>query len=197
MKAKGRAVPDLTWKPLTPRSWDAFEALFGPRGACGGCWCMWWRLTRSEFERRKGEGNRKAMQALVDSGHVPGLLAFRGRKAVGWCAVAPRAAFPSINRSRVLKPVDQRPVWSLPCFYVPPEERGQGLMEYLAQAACAYVQGQGGAIVEAYPTAPRGKRLSAVSSFMGLPEVLARAGFEEVARPSAARVVMRRFLDGR
>ncbi len=64
----------MEFKPLTPNNWDDFEDLMGPRGAYGGCWCMWWRLTRKVFEQQQGEGNRRAMQAIVASGRVPGIL---------------------------------------------------------------------------------------------------------------------------
>ena len=81
---------NLEFHPLTPQRWSDFETLFGERGACGGCWCMLWRLTRKEFERQKGEANRRAMQAIVESGEKPGLLAYSGKQAVAWCSVAPR-----------------------------------------------------------------------------------------------------------
>jgi len=70
---------------LTPERWADFEKLFGPRGATGGCWCMWWRLTGREFDAQKGEGNRRAMKAIVDSGRVPGILAYHEGHPVG-CA---------------------------------------------------------------------------------------------------------------
>ncbi|GAG54829.1 unnamed protein product, partial [marine sediment metagenome] len=103
---------ELRYEPLIPERWTDFEALFGERGAVGGCWCMWWRIKRAEFEEQKGEGNRLAMKEIVESGEVPGILAYSDGKAVGWCSVAPRGQFPVLQRSRVLKPVDDTPVWS-------------------------------------------------------------------------------------
>lgn len=193
---KRPAQTRLHFHPLTPERWDDFERLFGPRGAYGGCWCMWWRLPRREFEAGQGEGNRQAMKALVEAGEVPGILAYRGDEPVGWCSVAPRHAFGALNRSRVLRPVDDRPVWSIVCFYAPREERGRGLLPALIEGAVAYVRAQGGEIVEAYPTIPKAGPLPPVSVFMGLPEVFRRAGFVEVARPSERKVVMRRYLEG-
>src|SRR5215510_8178511 len=96
----------LEFQPLTPERWGDFEQLFGPRGATGGCWCMWWRLKRSEFERQKGEGNRQAFKQIVDAGAAPGILAYAGGQAVGWCAIAPREAYPVLENSRNLKRVD-------------------------------------------------------------------------------------------
>jgi GNAT superfamily N-acetyltransferase len=188
-------LSQLEFHPLTPDRWIAFERLFGPRGAYGGCWCMFWRLKRADFSRMQGDGNRAAMHAIVDSGQVPGILAYAAGQPVGWCSVAPRERFGSLNRSRVLKPVDDTPVWSIVCFFVAREYRGQGLIEALIRAAVDYVWQQGGEVVEAYPVDPRGRDLAPVSSYMGLPVAFARAGFAEVARPSPGRVIMRCYKE--
>ena len=185
----------LECHPLTRERWSDFEALFGPRGAYGGCWCMWWRLTRREFEQQQGEGNRQAMKAIVDSGQVPGILAYLHGQPVGWCSVAPREQFGSLNRSRVLKPLDDEPVWSIVCFFVAKEHRGQGILYGLIRGAVEYVRSQGGKIVEAYPTVPKRAQLPPVSAFMGLPAVFEKAGFVECARPSKSKVVMRYYIE--
>ncbi len=110
-------APALTFHPLTPERWADFERLFGENGADDGCWCMWWRITRAQFERDKGDANKEAMRGIVSSGDAPGILAYDGKQAVGWCAVAPREVYGSLNRSRTLKPVDDRPVWSITCCW--------------------------------------------------------------------------------
>jgi hypothetical protein len=120
-------LSDLEFHPLTRERWSDFEELFGPRGACGGCWCMWWRLKRSKFEVQKGEANRRAMKAIVESGEVPGLLAYVQGKAVAWCSVAPRGHYSALQRSRILKPVDETPVWSVVCFFVIRGYRRKGI----------------------------------------------------------------------
>lgn len=177
--------------PLTSQRWHDFETLFGAHGAYGGCWCMWWRSTRREFENRKGEGNRRAMKAIVDSGKIPGLLAYLGTEPVGWCAVAPREEFSSLERSPVLKRLDDQPVWSIVCFYVAKGFRGQGIAEALIGGALDFVRSRGGTTVEAYPTPPKEAPLAPVSSYMGLPAMFTRAGFVECARPSRSKRVMR------
>ena len=96
--------------PLTPDRWSDFEGLFGRHGAAGGCWCMWWRQTAREFDARKGESNRRAMKRIVTSGRTPGILAYHEGETVGWCSVAPREEFPRLERSRILKPLDDEPV---------------------------------------------------------------------------------------
>ncbi len=117
--------------PVTPDRWADLETLFGPRGAMGGCWCMWWRVKRSEFEQQQGEGNRLALKALVNGGTVPGLLAYDGDQPVGWVSVAPREAFGVLQRSRTLKPVDAQPVWSVVCFFIHKDYRSQGMSSHL------------------------------------------------------------------
>src|SRR5947199_2589308 len=102
----------IRYQPLTPAQWADFEQLFGTRGACGGCWCMTWRLPRGEFEAGKGDGNRRAMQARVRAGRVPGVIGYLEGEPVAWCSVEPREQFVSLGRSRVLAPVDDQPVWS-------------------------------------------------------------------------------------
>ena len=184
-------MDDLRFHPLTPERWDDFERLFGPHGAYGGCWCMWWRSSRAEFQVRGGQGNKQAIKELVEQGVVPGILAYRDGEPLAWCSVAPREDFASLERSRVLKRLDDRPVWSIVCFYIPRRHEGQGLMQALIQAAVEYVRELGGRTVEAYPTVPRNGKLPPVSSFMGIPAVFERVGFVQVARPSQAKVVLR------
>jgi GNAT superfamily N-acetyltransferase len=187
--------PALSFHPLTPDRWDDFVALFGEHGAYGGCWCMWWRLKRREFEEQQGEANQRAMRAIVNSGEIPGIIAYRDEKPVGWCGVAPREQFGSLERSPVLKRLDDRPVWSIVCFYIARGYRGQRIGEQLVRGAVEYVRDQGGSIVEAYPVNPRSDKVPPVSSFMGLPAMFERAGFVECSRPSKSKIIMRYFID--
>jgi GNAT superfamily N-acetyltransferase len=181
--------------PLTPDRWNDFEGLFGEKGAYGGCWCMWWRTTRREFEEQQGDGNREAMKTIVESGEIPGLLFYSDGKAIAWCSIAPRENYASLNRSRILKKLDDTPVWSLVCFFVDKAYRNQGLIQEVLRGAIEYVRDQGGKVIEAYPTIPKAGRLPPVSSYMGLPSMFERAGFIEVARPSKSKVVMRYFIN--
>ncbi len=156
---------------------------------------MWWRISRSQFERQHGEGNRQAMQDIVNSGEVSGIIAYAEGEPVGWCSVAPRESYASLNRSPVLKRLDDKPVWSIVCFYVAKSRRGNGITAELIRGAIDYVRQQGGKIVEAYPTQPRGGQLPPVSSFMGIPSVFEKARFVECARPSKSRVIMRYCIE--
>lgn len=165
--------------------------LFGPRGACGGCWCMLWRLSRSVYEEGKGAGNKKAMRALVKAGKEPGLLAYLDNEAVGWCAVAPRNDYPALARSRVLKPIDDEPVWSVSCLLVRKDCRHQGVSVHLLRAAIPFVRERGGRIVEGYPVEPRKEEMPAVFAWTGIASAFLKAGFRECARRSATRPIMR------
>lgn len=112
---------------------------------------MWWRSKRSEFEQNKGEGNRLALKAIVEAGQVPGILAYQGEQPVGWCSVAPHMDFSALDRSRILKRVDDQPVWSIVCFFIAKSYRRQGLSEFLIRSALVFARQNGARIVEAYP----------------------------------------------
>lgn len=176
---------------VAPDRWTDLETLFGPRGACGGCWCMWWRRTAKEFEAAKGEKNRRALERLVEAGSEPGLLAYVDGEPAGWVAVEPREAYPRLDRSRVLERVDDRPVWSISCFFVARPWRGRGLGARLVRAAVEHVRDRGGRIVEAYPVEPRKDRMPDAFAWTGFPAMFDDAGFVEVARRSETRPVLR------
>lgn len=190
------ARTDLTieYEPLTRARWDDLETLFGRRGACGGCWCMWWRLKRSDFEQGKGEANRAALRSLVEEGRPLGILAYVDGVPVGWCGVAPRATLPALERSRILKRIDEQPVWSVNCFFVARPFRRRGLTAGLLRAAVAYAGAEGARIVEGYPVAPRNSTMPDVFAWTGMVSAFEQAGFEEVARRSETRPIMRYAL---
>jgi GNAT superfamily N-acetyltransferase len=177
--------------PVTTERWNDLERLFGPRGACEDCWCMWWRLARAEFTRLTAGQRREALKRLVDTGQAPGILAYKEEVAIAWCAVAPRDAYPALQRSRTLKPVDDHPAWSVVCFFVHRDYRRQGLMIELLRAAVAYAASRGALIVEGYPVEPPEATLSGSGGYMGIVSVFLEAGFVEVARRSARHPVMR------
>lgn len=184
----------FTFKPLTEETWKSFETLFGPRGACGGCWCMTWRLAKSEFEKSKGEGNRKKIHKLVAGGDVIGVLAMNKDVPVGWCAVAPREKYIRLEKSRVLKPLDDQPVWSVSCFFIAKDYRAKGLSVPLLKAAVDYARIQGAQIIEGYPVEPKGKKMPDVFAWTGILSSYIKAGFVEEKRHSPARPIVRYYL---
>jgi GNAT superfamily N-acetyltransferase len=194
MPKKSSRKAAFEFHPLSPDRWADLEALFGPRGACGGCWCMTWRLKRSEFETQKGDGNRRALKVIVESGAPPGILAYAGGKPIGWCAVAPRECYPALGRSRILQPIDEQTVWSVTCFFVAKEHRRQGVSVRLLRAAVNFVKTKGGTIVEGYPVQPSTESVPAAFAWVGLVETFARAKFKECARRSKTRPIMRYLI---
>jgi len=190
-----REVFNLEFHPLTPERWTDVERLFGQRGACGGCWCMSWRLSRAEFVRQRGELNRKALKSLVDSSNVPGILAYFEGQPIGWCSVARREAFPRLGLSKVLGPVDDKPVWSVVCFFVAKAFRGKGVSIRLLNAAADYVKEQGGKIIEGYPVEPKKDwRPPDPFVYTGVASAFRKAGYAEACRRSKSRPIMRRVL---
>lgn len=181
----------LEFHPLTSARWTDFETLFGKQGACGGCWCMWWRLKRSDFERQKGEANKQSMKRLVASGEVPGILAYAEGEPVGWCAIAPRESYPVLERSRVLKRIDDKPVWSVTCLFIKKELRNKGVSVQLLRAAIEYVKKRGGTLVEGYPVEPKTDRMPDAFAWTGLVSAFKQTGFVECARGSQTRPIMR------
>ena len=181
--------------PLTADRWADLEKLFGSRGAVGGCWCMWWRIPRAEYEREKGDGNRSSLAALVESGAVPGVLGYDGDAPVAWCAVEPRESYPVLDRSRVLKRVDDAPVWSVTCFFIAKAHRERGLGAAMLRAAVAHAAASGAAVVEGYPVDPVKDRMPTVFAHTGFVEMFRAAGFEEVERRSPTRPIMRYAIE--
>jgi len=180
--------------PVTTPRWPDLVSLFGPRGACAGCWCMHWRRLAAAFERGKGRGNREALRRLIASGATPGLLAYADGQPIGWCAVAPREAYPRLERSRVLRRVDSEPVWSVVCFFVARPHRRQGVSVTLLEAAAAFALEQGARVLEGYPVEPQRGASADVFAWTGTAAAFRAAGFTEAHRRSPTRPIMRRVL---
>jgi GNAT superfamily N-acetyltransferase len=155
---------------------------------------MLWRLKRSEFEQQKGGKNKQAMRAIIESGEVPGILAFSKEQPIAWCSVAPRERFPALERSRILKKIDDEPVWSISCLFVEKNHREKGLSIQMANAVIDYVKKEGGKIVEAYPVEPKKDRAPPVFVWTVLASGFKKAGFVECARRSETRPIMRYYI---
>ena len=200
-------MTDLTIRPLTAEQWPALEDLFGKAGASNGCWCMYWRIgpryrSRSRADNKEdlarlaaagSAGAPGAGAAAGSAGIAPGLLAFDGGVAVGWCELAPRADLGWLARTRYLQPPDDLPVWSVPCFYVRRTHRGRGVTDALIAAAISAAAAAGAPALEAYPVdiaVPGHTR----NLFPGIASTFARHGFGVVARHKPDRPVMRRPL---
>jgi GNAT superfamily N-acetyltransferase len=171
--------------------WNDFVRLFGERGACGGCWCMIWRLKKAEFDAQKGEQNRQSMRHLVESGEPIGVLLYVEGQPAGWCAAAPRKVYVRLERSRVFKPIDAQPVWSISCLFIAKSYRRQGLSAELVQAAIHFCGQHGATMIEAYPEVPYDKNIPGAFLWKGIPSVFERIGFVETVRRSKWKRMMR------
>jgi Acetyltransferase (GNAT) family len=177
----------LAIRPLTLDLWPSFEDLFGPNGACAGCWCMYGRIG-SSYRRRPREKNKAEFREIVKRRPPPGLLAFEGDLAVGWCQVTPRDSVPWLDRLWRLARVDDLPVWSLSCFYIRIGYRRKGVCTALIGAALQTARRARAPALEAYPF---DAAVSPSASGTGYASTFARTGFETVARRVPARPIMR------
>lgn len=187
---------DLSFHPLTQKLWRDFEILFGDRGACGGCWCMYWKLRGKAFSESTGEANRQMQKSIVDAKIVPGLLAYSEGFPIGWVAVEPRGQYPKLAHSRVLKPIDDQEVWSVTCLFVEKKHRRKGLTVVLLEAAVDYAAKHGAQIIEGYPIDAK-KDSPPPFIFTGTASAFRQAGFTEVARPAPTRPIFRYIIPSR
>jgi GNAT superfamily N-acetyltransferase len=185
---------ELSFKPLKRNLWTDLEELFGPNGACAGCWCMYWKLRGKDYEEARESETRQMHKSIIDSGTVTGLLAYLHGEVVGWVAVEPRSAYPKLDHSRALKPVDAQPVWSVTCFFVAKRYRRKGITVELLKAAVEHVRGQGGKIVEGYPVDTK-KDMPAPFIYTGTASAFQQAGFQEVARHTPTRPIFRFVIE--
>jgi len=191
---------DLQVLPVTADRWPDLETLFGPKGAYAGCWCMNWRLKRSVYKELDGEGRKAELRNMTYADRVPGVLAYQDGAPVGWCSIGPREEFAALETSRILKRIDDQPVWSIVCYYVAKTARRTGLMAALLRGAVEYAGQQGARIVEGYPIDMQtplleGKRLTGYSGYMGIASVYREVGFIEGGRASETQLIMRYTID--
>jgi len=189
---KGR----LSFEPLTPDNWDAFVSLFGDRGACAGCWCMYYRTDSKTFAAGQKKGiNKEKMHELVRQGKQVGLLGMLEGKAVGWCALSPREDFSRLERSRIHKRIDEEPVWSVPCFFIHKNYRGTGVSGEMLRGAIMYADKNGSKILEGYPVIPVKGRIPNAFAWFGIYKTFRKAGFETVSRKSTNRPMVRYYTE--
>jgi GNAT superfamily N-acetyltransferase len=198
MLARMPAPPRLDVHPLTASRFTDLEALFnGPGGSqVRGCWCMFYRRSGTAAIPKgmsRGEHARSSLKALVEQGCVPGLLGYRGGEPVAWLSLGPREQFARLARSPVMKPVDDKPVWSVVCFYTAKRLRGRGLAAQMLKAGIDFARGCGARLLEAYPV-DRRHPCRDDAMWFGCKAMYDRAGFVEVARRKPTRVVVRKAL---
>jgi GNAT superfamily N-acetyltransferase len=186
----------LMVEPVTKSNWKMFETLFGEKGACCNCWCMYYRLSKSDFSAGQIEnGNKKAMKNLIWSDRPVGLLGLLDGHPVAWCALAPRKDFLKLEKSRVHKPIDDQEVWSIPCIFIDKKFRRSGISELLIKEAVSYAKVNNIKIIEAYPAIPIKDKIPDSFAWFGLYQSFERAGFGIVDRTSKNRPMVRYYVD--
>ena len=188
--------------PATAERWKDIQLLFGDKGAYAGCWCMFWRLDRADFKKMKGEGTKAVLKGMTTHNDVAGLLAYVDGKPIGWCSIGPRKDYAALENSRILKRIDDEPVWSIVCFFVAKPFRSKGIMSELLRGAVKYAEQQGAKIVEGYPIDMQtdklaGQKLNSYSGYMGIASIFRAAGFMKVADASETQLIMRYTVKGK
>jgi predicted GNAT family acetyltransferase len=185
--------------PLTPGRWDDFAALFGPQGACYGCWCTYFRLSPKLRQANKRDDNKAFMRARVMAGPPPGLLGYQDGEAVAWMQIGPRSDVPQFNNARrVSAPLDDAPaedvgIWAISCFFIKSAMRGQGTSHSMVAAGIDHARVHGARLLEACPM-DRAKQAKSVGLFVGSTRVFEKAGFKHVALRKPGRPMMRLAL---
>ena len=183
---------ELTVEPLSKKNWGKFVQLFGERGACGNCWCMYFRLKKDEFtEGKQDDGNKDRMKELVWAGEPTGILGLYDGQAIAWCAFAPRENYLKLEKSRVHKRIDDEPVWSITCFFIDKQFRRMGVSVAMLKGVIEYARKQKINIIEAYPTIPTQDTLPDSFAWIGLYTSFEKAGFTVVDRTSKNRPMVR------
>jgi GNAT superfamily N-acetyltransferase len=189
-----RRSPGLVIHPMSAARWPDLERLFGPKGACAGCWCMYWRVPNAEFRAMQGDGARRRFKQLVQAGKAPGVLAYADGEPVGWAQIDRRRDLVRLDGARSLKCDDADEVWSLPCFFVKTGWRGKGVATALLAGALDALPAEA-KIVEAYPVLPQGAgKVPAAFAWTGVTALFEGAGFTNVGPKPRGKQRYRKLL---
>ena len=186
-----------TTEPVTPDRFEDFADVINPHRRATHCWCLSHRLPAADIEELGGGSRERAMRRVCEQ-RPPGVVTYHDGTPVGWCSVGPRAEIPRLVSSRLIRPQDDVPVWSIICVVVRGGYRRQGVTGHLLEGAVSYAAAQGAPAVEAYPVDPPG-RMDLTMAFVGTRAMFEKVGFEVVGRTDAVasklpRLVMRRVL---
>ncbi len=191
----------MAWEthPVTPDRFEDFADVLNRSRRATHCWCLSHRLRASQVEEL-GQGSReRAARTLCELDPPPGVVTYLDGTPVAWCSISPRGDIPRLVASRLIRPVDDLPVWSIICVVVRSGHRRQGVTTALLEGACAWAASRGAPAVEAYPVDPAGERMDLTMAFVGTRAMFAKVGFEVVGTTDATasgmpRLVMRRDL---
>jgi len=182
----------IRFESLNKETWPYLQSLFGEKGACGGCWCMYWRLTRKEYENSKGQKNKEKLYELINRDLPLGILAFEHDVPIGWCSVSPKSELIRLGNSRLFKNFKgPKSTWSITCLFIHKDHRNMGLSVEIISAASEYAFENGASIIEAYPILPKTNKIPPAFAWVGFVNSFKKAGFNKVVQASENRLVMR------
>ena len=176
-------------KELTPERWKDFELLFGDKGACGGCWCMSWRVAKGEkWDDIKGKKAKSKQKKLVKDNKSFGILSYINGETIGWVSYGPRKDYLKLDRAPSLKCDDAEKVWSIPCFFIKKEFRNKGVGSELLKAAIKGIKKRKGKIIEGYPSKlKKDQKLPDAFVWTGIPSIFKKAGFTIVGNKNGGK----------
>ncbi len=183
----------LSFQPLNSSNFKDFEYLFREKGACEGCWCMQCRLPADEFEASKGEGNRLAMKALVESGQIPGIIAYNDDEPVGWCSLGNREDFPRLPKSHEVKIIDEQ-TWIVSCLFIRKDWRRKGIKRALLKHLVAFCQTKGAEVLESHQCNTNFSKYPDAFAWTGIEKAYEAVGFVKDDSSSEKRPIMRFVL---
>lgn len=189
--------------PANEASWEDLDAVLGPaRCHAARCYCQRHKIPNAQWRQTGDDERAFLLRAETNCGNpesdaTSGLVAYLDGQPVGWCAVEPRTAYQKLFSSRVpwagrSEDKHDNGVWAITCFLVRAGYRRRGITYELARAAVEFARRRGARAVEGYPmiTVP-GQEIAWGELHVGSRNAFIAAGFLEVSRPTARRVVMR------
>ncbi len=190
------SAADLSVSPADRVPDAAIDAVLGAVTDASRCWCRWWMLANADYASTDPQDRRAALDDDRAAGLSTGLIALRGEDAVGWVGVAPRPRYARLPRTKAIAVAagdtdwSDEGVWSIVCFTIPRQHRGQGIAHRLLDAAVAHARAAGAHTIDAYPHDTDVAAKPAGSLNTGTLRLFTAHGFTEVGR-TGARVVVR------
>lgn len=186
---------EIRVEPLTTKNWGKLLEVFGEKGACANCWCMYFRSNDDDFREGKfNDGNKSKLRSLVDSSNPVGLLCFLNDIPIGWCSLAPRESFIRLTKSRIHKPVDNQKVWSVPCMFIKKDYRRFGVSVIFLYKLIEHAKNSDISIIEAYPTIIKKDKIPDFFLWTGIYKSFEKVGFKIENGKSLSRPLMRYYV---
>jgi GNAT superfamily N-acetyltransferase len=180
---------DLEYSVLSPKTWKAFENLFGGHGACGGCWCMTPRLSSAAYSKNKGEINKQLFKNLVKADEKLGIMAYHRGEPIAWCSISPKPRLLDMKNSRIMKLTATQDTWSIVCLFIKKEYRRKGVSSLIIKKAAEYAFQNGAKVVEAYPVQAKVEKVPDAFIWNGIWSAYEKAGFKKIKQVSETKVI--------